>query len=70
LHFRLLMTCISLRVMDTVALNTHFVPLLAWRGMSESTSAYLLSLFAFISIPLAIGLGWIGDLWNKAWLCC
>lgn len=66
LHFWLLMTCICLRLMVTVALNTHFVPLLVWKGMSEATSAYLLGLFALLSVPLAIGLGWIGDRWNKA----
>jgi MCP family monocarboxylic acid transporter-like MFS transporter 13 len=66
LHFWLLMTCICLRLMVTVGLNTHFVPLLVWKGMSEATSAYLLGLFALLSVPLAIGLGWIGDRWNKA----
>jgi len=66
LHFWLLMACICLRLMVTVALNTHFVPLLVWKGMSEATSAYLLGLFALLSVPLAIGLGWIGDRWNKA----
>ena len=66
LHFWLLMTCICLRLMVTVALNTHFVPLLVWKGMSEATSAYLVSLFALVSVPLAIGLGWMGDRWNKA----
>jgi sugar phosphate permease len=66
LHFWLLMTCICLRLMVTVALNVHFVPLLVWKGMSEATSAYLLGLFALLSVPLAIGLGWIGDRWNKA----
>lgn len=65
-HFWLLMTCICLRLMVTVALNTHFIPLLVWKGMSEAASAYLLALFAFISIPLAIGLGWMGDRWNKS----
>jgi MFS family permease len=52
-----------------MALNTHFVPILVWRGMSEAASAYLVSLFALISIPMALGLGWIGDRWNKALLC-
>ena len=66
LHFWLLMVCICLRLMVTVALNIHFVPLLVWKGMSEATSAYLLGLFAFVSIPLTIGLGWMGDRWNKA----
>ena len=65
-QFWLLMAGISLRLLVTVALNTHFVPLLVWKGMGEAASAYLVSLFAFVSIPLAIGLGWLGDRWNKA----
>lgn len=65
-QFWLLTTCISLRLMVTVALNTHFVPLLVWKGLSEAASAYLVSLYAFSSIFLAIGLGWMGDRWNKA----
>jgi sugar phosphate permease len=69
LPFWLLMTAISLRLLVTVALNTHFVPILVWRGMSEAASAYLVSLFALISIPMALALGWAGDRWNKARLC-
>lgn len=68
-QFWILASCISLRLLVTVALNTHFVPLLVWKGMSESASAYLVSLYAFISIPLAIGMGWTGDRWNKARMC-
>ncbi len=68
LHFWLLMVSISLRILVTVALNTHFVPILVWRGMSEAASAYLVSLFAFLSIPTALTLGWMGDRWNKALL--
>jgi len=43
-----------------------FRSILVWRGMGEAASAYLVSLYAFCSIPLAIGLGWMGDRWNKA----
>jgi len=66
LHFWLLMTGISLRILVTIALNTHFVPILVWKGMSEAASAYLISLFALISIPATLALGWMGDRWNKA----
>jgi len=69
LPFWLLMTAISLRLLVTVALNTHFVPILVWKGMSEAASAYLVSLFALISIPMTLALGWMGDRWNKARLC-
>ena len=68
LHFWLLMTGISLRILVTIALNTHFVPILVWRGMSETASAYMVSLFALISIPATLALGWMGDRWNKALL--
>ena len=67
-QFWLLMACLSLRLSVTVALNTHFVPILVWKGMGEAASAYLVSLFAFCSIPVAIGLGWMGDRWSKAHL--
>jgi OFA family oxalate/formate antiporter-like MFS transporter len=67
-HFWFLMASISLRLLVTVALNTHFVPLLVWKGMGEAASAYLVSLFALISIPAALALGWMGDRWNKALL--
>ena len=65
-QFWLLTASLSLRLLVTIALNTHFVPLLVWKGMEEASSAYLVSLFAFCSIPLSIGLGWVGDRWNKA----
>lgn len=69
-QFWLLTAGLSLRLLVTIALNTHFVPLLVWKGMEEASSAYLVSLFAFCQIPLAIGLGWVGDRWDKARLSC
>jgi sugar phosphate permease len=67
--FWLLMTGISLRLLVTVALNTHFVPILVWKGMGEVASAYLVSLYALISIPMTLAFGWMGDRWDKARLC-
>jgi MFS family permease len=69
-QFWLLTASISLRLLVTVALNTHFVPILVWKGMGEAASAYLVSLFALCQIPLTIGLGWLGDRWNKPRLSC
>ncbi|MFC1971614.1 MFS transporter [Chloroflexota bacterium] len=40
----LLTLCITLRILVTIALTCHFIPILVWKGMSESTAAYLLSL--------------------------
>ncbi len=67
--FWVLMTSISLRIMVTMALNTHFVPLYVWQGLSETAGAYMVSLSAFSSIPIALILGWMGDRWDKAKLC-
>ena len=69
LQFWLLMAGISLRLMVTIAMNIHFVPILVWRGMNEATSAYLVSLMAFSCIFSTLAFGWLGDRWNKALLC-
>jgi MFS family permease len=68
LHFWLLTAGISLRLLVTVALNTHFVPILVWKGMSEAASAYLVSVSALGSIIASLAFGWLGDRWNKALL--
>jgi len=69
LNYWLLFSAISLRILVTVALIIHFVPLLAWKGMSEAAAAYLVSLFAFCSIGTTLATGWLGDRWSKALLC-
>ena len=66
----ILMGAISLRLFVTVAVNTHLIPILVWKGVSEANSAYFVSLFAFSTIFAMIVLGWIGDRWNKPLLCC
>ena len=67
--FWLLLTILTLRLFVTVAINTHLVPILVWKGVSESTAAYLVSLFAFSGIFTMLGIGWLGDRWNKPLLC-
>jgi sugar phosphate permease len=67
-NYWLLSIAISLRLLVTVALNTHFVPILVWKGMSETASAFLVSVLALGSILTALILGWLGDKWNKAFL--
>ncbi|MCX5912829.1 MAG: MFS transporter, partial [Deltaproteobacteria bacterium] len=53
----------------TVPLVIHFIPILAWKGMSEATGAYLVSLYALCSIVTTLITGWLGDRWNKSLLC-
>jgi len=69
LNYWLLFFSISLRVLVTVALTIHFVPILVWQGMSEEASAYLISLFAFCAIITTLVSGWIGDRRDKSLLC-
>jgi sugar phosphate permease len=69
LHFWLLTVSLSLRLLVTVALNTHFVPILVWKGMSEAAGAYLVGISALASIPALLALGWLGDRWNKSLIC-
>jgi len=69
MHYWILMVTISLRLFVTVALNTHFIPILVWRGMDEITGAFLVSLFAFSTIITSLAMGWMGDRWEKSFLC-
>ena len=64
-----LLGALSLRLFVTVALNAHLVPIMVWKGVNEANSAYLVSLYAFSSIISMLGVGWIGDRWNKPILC-
>ncbi len=68
-NYWLLFSAITLRILVTVALVIHFIPILAWKGMSEATGAYLVSLFAFCSIVTTLATGWLGDRWDKSFLC-
>lgn len=61
----LLTISISLRLMVTVALAAHLIPILVWKGVSEATAAYFVSVFAFTTVVMTLGMGWMGDRWNK-----
>lgn len=69
LNYWLLAISITLRILVTVALTTHFVPILVWKGMDEATSSYLVSLLACCTIFTSLAMGWMGDRWSKALLC-
>ncbi|MBP1719978.1 MAG: transporter, partial [Deltaproteobacteria bacterium] len=68
-NYWLLFSGITLRILVTVPLVIHFIPILAWKGLSEAAGAYLVSLYAFCSIVTTLTTGWLGDRWNKALLC-
>ncbi len=68
LDYWLLFFGITLRVLVTVALTIHFIPILVWKGMDEVACAYLVSLFAFGTIITTLLNGWAGDRWDKSLL--
>ncbi len=54
-----LATTLRLAVMNVVSL--HFVPIMVWKGATESQGAFLLSAMWLSGIPLRIFLGYWGD---------
>ena len=47
-------------------LIVHFVPIMVWKGNSDQTAAVMLGIMAFLSIPMRIGIGWLGDRWSRS----
>jgi MFS family permease len=47
------------------AIAVHFVPLMVWKGLSQSEAALLLSIYAFLGMALTLVLGWFADKTNK-----
>jgi MFS family permease len=47
------------------AIAVHFVPLMVWKGLSQSEAALLLSIYAFLGMALTLILGWFADKTNK-----
>jgi len=47
------------------AISVHFVPLMVWKGLSQSEAALLLSVYAFLGMASTLILGWIADKANK-----
>lgn len=47
------------------AIAVHFVPLMVWKGLSQSEAALLLSVYAFLGMVATLILGWFADKANK-----
>jgi MFS family permease len=65
----LLTLCVSLRVLVSISLTAHMIPVLVWKGMNEAKAAYLVSMFAFLTVIGRLVMGWIGDRYSKSFLC-
>jgi MFS family permease len=47
------------------AISVHFVPIMVWKGLSQSEAALLLSVYAFLGMAATLILGWLADKANK-----
>jgi MFS family permease len=47
------------------AISVHFVPLMVWKGFSQSEAALLLSVYAILGVAATLVLGWFADRANK-----
>jgi sugar phosphate permease len=56
------MTC---RSVAFTTVTTHFIPMMVWKGLSQTEASVLLAGFAIINLPIHFLLGWIADFVNK-----
>jgi MFS family permease len=56
------MTC---RSAAFTTVTTHFIPMMVWKGLSQTEASVLLAGFAIINLPIHFLLGWIADFVNK-----
>ncbi|HEY7168980.1 MAG TPA: MFS transporter [Candidatus Binatia bacterium] len=55
----------AFRVVTLTAITVHYVPILVWKGLSETEAAFLLGVQAFLGVPISLSFGWLGDRFNK-----
>lgn len=60
-QFWLLTFATSFRAICSSAVLVHFVPILVWKGYSETEGAFFLGVIAFCGMPTHLLIGWLGD---------
>jgi MFS family permease len=60
-QFWLLTFATSFRAICSSAVLVHFVPILVWKGYSETQGAFYLGVIAFCGMPTHLLIGWLGD---------
>jgi sugar phosphate permease len=63
--FWMLVVSMMARSAAFTTVTTHFIPIMVWKGLSETQASVLLAGFAIFNLPLHFMLGWIGDFVNK-----
>ena len=64
--FWLLVSSTLFRVLGLSTIIQAFVPILVWKGVGELAAARFLGVFAALSFPTHIVVGWLADRLNKA----
>ncbi len=60
-QFWLLAFATSFRALCSSAVLVHFVPILVWKGYSQTQGAYFLGIIALCGMPTHLLIGWLGD---------
>lgn len=63
--FWLIVLATLIRVLGLSTVIVHFVPILVWKGMTAEWAAVFLGVFAFLSFPTHMIVGWLADRLNK-----
>jgi sugar phosphate permease len=63
--FWMLVVSMMARSAAFTTVTTHFIPMMVWKGLSQTQASVLLAGFAIFNLPLHFVLGWIGDYVNK-----
>ena len=63
--FWMLVVSMMARSAAFTTVTTHFIPIMVWKGLSQTEASVLLAGFALFNLPLHFMLGWIGDFVNK-----
>ena len=63
--FWILAFAMGLRVSAYMGLIIHFVPIVIWKGQTETAAALLISVYGITAIVVRIGAGFVGDYFSK-----
>lgn len=63
--FWLLILSMTARSAAFTTVTTHFIPMMVWKGLSQTEASILLAGFAVFNLPIHFLLGWIADFVNK-----
>jgi len=63
--FWMLILAMTARSAAFTTVTTHFIPMMVWKGLSQTEASVLLAGFAIFNLPIHFLLGWIADFVNK-----